>query len=416
MEFFPDLNAVCERGLAATQGVTQADKLDDPFSFLEKVNERDDADFTLVDRYPNTVEGHLRFIEFVYLEIREQADALRVAKYPNSSIERQLRNGVKWSEAKRRALELRELPKELARDFASILNRDLDIGTVEQIEQLLRPVVHAIRDFIEKQRTAKLQGSLQAVRHELELWNSLNSPSESGFLVERVPKGHPLLDAVAALQVFYGGILPRPAAGHWRTFLERTRADDEEAEAESDWLVRWIDAEAGKLETGAKFTASQEADAETKLSENVLWPSAACAVAMTAGFRGQSHDSMVELLQNTLDEKLLNKPRLSILQSLQDRGCDLLIEWRDGTKHGVQLKSNGDIEDERFAATTIVQIQDSRQHGLKKLYVVFCGDLTSTSNCQKVRSILSRMSAMNDPYLIGVPPERAWPLLFPIAD
>src|SRR5690606_15720348 len=149
------------------------------------------------------------------------------------------------------------------------------------------------------------------------------------------------------------------------------------------------------------------------LLEDLLWPSDACAIALTAGFRGQAHDALVERLQTILDKQLPDRPRMTILQSLQDRGCDLLIEWRDGTKHGIQLKSNFDIEEETFTGTTIVQMQDSRQHGLAKLYVVFCGDLTSQSNRQKVRSILSRMSAMNDPYLLGVPPERALPLLFP---
>jgi len=409
-EFFPDLNTISERGLAALH--CHSPSMDDPFAFLEEERERVDEDFTLTDRYPNTAEGHVRFLEFVYLEIREQADALRAGKYTHASIEKQLREGVKWSEAKRRAQELSELPAKLAQGLASVMNRTLDLGTVAQIEELFRPIVRALRDSLEQQRSAQLVAALNAVRHELELWNSLNSPSESGYLVERVPKGHRLQVAMESLQVFFGGMLPRPAVGHWRKFLELTRADDKAAESEAEWLITWLDGELGKLRAAPKAPDFQM-DEKTKVLENLLWPADACALALTAGFRGQSHDALVELLQTTLDKQLPDRPRLSVLQSLQDRGCDLLIEWQDGTKHGIQLKSNFDIEEEKFAATTIAQMQDSRQHGLAKLYVVFCGDLTSLSNLQKVRSILSRMSAMNDPYLLGVPPERAWPLLFP---
>ena len=65
MEFFPELNTVCERGFEAIKHATNAQKLDDPFAFVDEVKSEDGADFTLVDRYPNTMEGHVRFIEFV---------------------------------------------------------------------------------------------------------------------------------------------------------------------------------------------------------------------------------------------------------------------------------------------------------------------------------------------------------------
>jgi hypothetical protein len=107
----------------------------------------------------------------------------------------------------------------------------------------------------------------------------------------------------------------------------------------------------------------------------------------------------------------LERPRLSILQSLQDRGCDLLIDWPLRAKYGVQLKSNGDIEEEGFANKTLAQIQDSRQHGLERLFVVLAADITNNSNAQKVRSFVSRISSMNDSYVVAVPPEQSWTLL-----
>jgi hypothetical protein len=150
----------------------------------------------------------------------------------------------------------------------------------------------------------------------------------------------------------------------------------------------------------------------------VLWPAAA-GVERTGDFREQRHDPLVTRLQGILDERLLERPRMSILQSLQDRGVDLLIEWPQRGKYGVQLKSNGDVEKESFAPHTLMQIQDSRQHGLEKLYVIIAADIREVrtgrkldnSNSQKVRGLVSRISAMNDPYVVVVPPEQAWTLL-----
>src|SRR4029077_10826342 len=149
-----------------------------------------------------------------------------------------------------------------------------------------------------------------------------------------------------------------------------------------------------------------------RVLEHVLWPQAA-DVALTAGFGDERHDPLVTRLQAILEARLLERPRLAILQSLQDRGCDLLIEWPLRAKYGVQLKSNGDVEEKGFANKTLAQIQDSRQHGLERLFVVLAADITDTSKAQKVRGIVSRISSMSDPYVVTVPPERAWTLLIP---
>jgi hypothetical protein len=149
-----------------------------------------------------------------------------------------------------------------------------------------------------------------------------------------------------------------------------------------------------------------------RVLEHLLWPQAA-AVLLTVGFRDERHDPLVTRLQAILESRLLERPRLSILQSLQDRGCDLLIEWPLRAKYGVQLKSNGDVEEKGFANKTLAQIGDSRQHGLERLFLVLAADITNSPNAQKVRGIVSRISSMNDPYIVTVPPERAWTLLVP---
>jgi hypothetical protein len=144
--------------------------------------------------------------------------------------------------------------------------------------------------------------------------------------------------------------------------------------------------------------------------ESIFWPPAA-AIALTAGFRQERHDPMLARLEKMLESRLFERPRLSILQSLQDRGCDLLIEWRLRVRYGVQLKSNHDVEENGFATKTLAQVQDSRQHALERLFLVLAADITTNSNLQTVRAMVNRISSMNDPYVVVVPPERAWTLL-----
>jgi hypothetical protein len=160
------------------------------------------------------------------------------------------------------------------------------------------------------------------------------------------------------------------------------------------------------------------AERQTKLLEpgrvldHIMHPPAAETQA-TSAFRDQRHDPMLARLLVALQSALFERPQITIIQNRQDHGCDLIIEWPMRAKYGVQLKSNGDVEEKEFARNTMQQIQDSRTHGLKKLFVVLAADITGKSNLEKVRALMSRISAMNDPYISVVPPENAFNLLFP---
>lgn len=92
--------------------------------------------------------------------------------------------------------------------------------------------------------------SLLLVQRQLQDWNHLNCPSESGYVVEDVPPGHPLHAAVAELEKHYGGALPKPAIRYWRRFLKLARAGDEAAEDEADALLEWIHPEIGRTISG----------------------------------------------------------------------------------------------------------------------------------------------------------------------
>jgi len=71
----------------------------------------------------------------------------------------------------------------------------------------------------------------------------------------------------------------------------------------------------------------------------------------------------------------------------------------------VQLKSNGEVEEEGFANRTLAQIQNSRQHGLERL--ILAAEITNNSNAHKARGMLSGISATYEPRVVAIPPERA---------
>lgn len=58
---------------------------------------------------------------------------------------------------------------------------------------------------------------------------------------------------------------------------------------------------------------------------------------------------------------------------------------------GFQIKSAGDIKAQkvRFQQSVLAQISESKRHGIDRLIIGFAADLTSKSNAQKVRGILS---------------------------
>jgi hypothetical protein len=89
--------------------------------------------------------------------------------------------------------------------------------------------------------------ALKSFQSELKEWNTGNCPSESGFMVEQVPNGHPLHAAVVTLQQIHDlgqihdGELPKPALIHWREFLRHVRRDEnKESEAEAKKLLKWV--------------------------------------------------------------------------------------------------------------------------------------------------------------------------------
>ncbi|MEK6263010.1 MAG: hypothetical protein AABP62_30895 [Planctomycetota bacterium] len=397
---------------------------------------------------PPTPAEHVAFLEFVRDEIHYAAEAKRQQLplgYSNETIENMVR-GIEWAEASQRILALSGFRIDVLEQVASVLRRELTIGTVEQIDGLFTPAVRSLRDAWEGIRSGcdgdntscssmidligRVVRRLKAKPNLLRSydWDHSETLNVSGinsaaaaiglgpiFAVgdapdwahaPNLPLDHPVNQRrIPCLTVYH------PDGNEHRVRRTGGLLDDQSSLPVDETIAR-LDAWANKAIDRSRVAAVKVGDELGTPLDQIMW-AAAVDPSLTKGFQQKLHDGLVERLQEFLEARLPENPRLAILQSLQDRGCDLLIEWPQRAKYGVQLKNNGDVEKLDFSVKTLAQIQDSKQHGLVRLYLVIAADITGVSNSQKVRGMISRISAMNDPYVVVIPPERAWSLLSP---
>ncbi len=116
--------------------------------------------FSLLDRFTDSTEGHVEFLEFVRDEVRYAAEAKRhqfQERYTDETLSKMI-DGIRWSESLRRAEEISDLPSEEIDAVKRVLKRKLTVGTVEQIDELLTPVVKSLRDAFEDR--AGLEGNV----------------------------------------------------------------------------------------------------------------------------------------------------------------------------------------------------------------------------------------------------------------
>jgi hypothetical protein len=110
--------------------------------------------FSMLDRYPATPAGHIAFIEWVRDEVHLAADSKRnqAAKgYSNDTLARTV-GAIKWPESQHRSAALRNVFPAAVDQIVQVLGQELNIGTVERLDELLRPAVKALREAWEQSR------------------------------------------------------------------------------------------------------------------------------------------------------------------------------------------------------------------------------------------------------------------------
>lgn len=141
-KYFPHLKSLAVNGRRAVEEVTQARRLDDPFDLVQTPT------FTLLDRFPETAAGHVKFLEDVRDVLHFAAEAKRnqiQERYSNEVIENTVR-GVRWAEAGQRVLLIPGLSPNVVEEVASVLRRELTRHTMEQLDELFTSAMRKLRD------------------------------------------------------------------------------------------------------------------------------------------------------------------------------------------------------------------------------------------------------------------------------
>lgn len=135
----------------------------------------------------------------------------------------------------------------------------------------------------------------------------------------------------------------------------------------------------------------------------------------TTIFREFSHGKLCEAFKNYLSGLIKKSPEpftAQILHAPNDKGVDILIELqKTNQKFGIQVKAYTDIKSKDFSKIVKSNISESKQHGLEKFYIAFCGDLSYQR--KKIRMITSEISQMNYPYVIPISPAQCCYILQP---
>lgn len=130
----------------------------------------------------------------------------------------------------------------------------------------------------------------------------------------------------------------------------------------------------------------------------------------TAIFRNTSHDELCKAFNYWLSQMqlLFGRPvNISEFHGPLEQGPDLVLDFVGANiKFGIQVKSYQDVQAQGFQSRLMSQITYSGKHGLSKLFVVICSDMTDSSQSSKTRIVLSELSQIGD-YAIPVPPEKA---------
>ncbi|HEX4143767.1 MAG TPA: hypothetical protein VHY91_09560 [Pirellulales bacterium] len=191
LKFFPELNSIWDDGWQTIKQAQKSNPPVDPLAFADMPAASDTAKhpLTSLSDFPATPAGHLDFLERVRDEVHFAAEAKRqqfAKEYPNATLAKMV-SGIKWAEAAIRLAELSALPAPVVEGVARILRRELKVGTIDQIDELLGQPVRSLRNAFEEWRSGGLEASLDAAvaveraeknERDRQHWISLGMPAD----------------------------------------------------------------------------------------------------------------------------------------------------------------------------------------------------------------------------------------------
>ncbi|MEL1242659.1 hypothetical protein AAEO56_00180 [Flavobacterium sp. DGU11] len=131
----------------------------------------------------------------------------------------------------------------------------------------------------------------------------------------------------------------------------------------------------------------------------------------TSYFTNKKHDDLLDLLLRYIENSsaLIGNPNVFKTQALNDHGVDLIIEYPNECKIGIQIKSHFDVTEKDFAVKVKAQFAESQFHGLTKWYLLICSPLTEfdgKSYSSKISHLINELSSYKTSYHVVHNPQQ----------
>jgi hypothetical protein len=188
-DFAFELASLAARGWDALKQYNIQQTVDDPLDLDAFLNQSaSEAAFTRLDTFPLTAEGCLEFVEWVLREVNEQATILRDGNHGSELVDRQVKRGVRWAEARMRVELLCGLPADVLQQLKGVLDRSLTVDTVLRVNDLFAQAAGAARDAWEthradqRRKAGRLAPYYTEIRARQDKWlaDYLRAAAESG--------------------------------------------------------------------------------------------------------------------------------------------------------------------------------------------------------------------------------------------
>lgn len=128
-------------------------------------------------------------------------------------------------------------------------------------------------------------------------------------------------------------------------------------------------------------------------------------------FENKKHDDLLDILLRYVEDSsaLVGNPKVFKTQALNDHGVDLIIEYPNKCKIGIQLKSHFDVSEKDFAVKVKAQFAESQFHGLDKWYLLICSPLVESEGKKygsKISHLINEFSSYKTSYHVVYTPQQ----------
>ncbi|WP_433836253.1 hypothetical protein [Flavobacterium anhuiense] len=131
----------------------------------------------------------------------------------------------------------------------------------------------------------------------------------------------------------------------------------------------------------------------------------------TIFFESKKHDDLLDLILRYIQNSsaLIGAPKIFKTQALNDHGVDLIVEYPNKCKIGIQIKSHYDVSEKDFAMKVKAQFAESQFHALDKWYLMICSPLQETGGTNyssKISHLINELSGYKTSYHVVYNPQQ----------